>query len=259
MDSFIHTIAECAKNPSYANSDSGRNAIIDGVKQVVGTDVNNNDLNRSNINVNVVVPSLKSNDIQSQAQAQAQYQKQSCGGPVVIEKPVYKKVPKYEKRIEQREVIVQKGYKKVLCGYEKVCIDNCNKDCCVDKCDKKKYVCKNKCVKVCKCKKIKRCKPKKCESTSSYCSSSSSCTSQCDSSSSDYCSSSSSSVVCKKKNKCDKVEKIVECKPYLHCEEKVRRIPDFETKKKYVVPDCNRNDIKYVKEAPYKNDLKCKW
>src|SRR5690606_24673788 len=211
MESFMEGIKHCVNDPAYAHSESGRNKIIDSLKQIVGPEVNGNDLNRSNINVNVLVPSLKSNDIQSQAQAQ--YQKQVCGQPAPkkICKPIYKEVPIYKKVKEEREVVVQCGTKKVQCGVEEYYVDPCGKVIKDDDCHKKKYACKNKCVKVCKCKKVKRHKPK-CESSSSYCSSSSSkyCSSVCESSSSSYCSSSSSSVVCKKKkyackNKCVKV------------------------------------------------------
>ena len=279
MESFMEGIKQCVNDPSYAHSESGRNKIIDGVKQIVGPDVNGNDLNRSNINVNVVVPSVKSNDIQSQAQAQ--YQKQVCGAPApkIVKKPIYREEPVYKTVKEEREVVIQCGTKKVLCGYEEYCIDPCGKVI-KDDCHKKKhgkYVCKNKCVKVCVCKKdkcgkkkyvcknkcVKECKCKKYES-SSYCSSSSFeyCSSKCESSSSSYCSS-SSTVPCKKNKKCGE-EKIIECKPYLHCKEKVKPIYDYETKKKYIIPDCDRDSKKYYKnynhkEGLYKNDLKCKW
>lgn len=262
MESFMEGIKQCVHDPSYAHSESGRNKIIDGVAQIVGPDVNGNDLNRSNINVNVVVPSVKSNDIQSQAQAQ--YQKQVCGAPKrqKVVKPIYKEVPIYKTVKEEREVTIQCGTKKVQCGVEEYYVEDCPpkkvKYVCKNKCVKKcvckkdkcgKYVCKNKCVKVCVCK-------KKYESSSCYESSSKYCES-----SSSKCYESSSS--CPPKKKCGE-EKVVECKPYLHCKEKVRPIYDYETKKKYIIPDCDKPSVKYQgkqhhKKGGYKKDLKCEW
>lgn len=254
METLVEGIKKCMNNPHYANTEAGRNFILDGVKQVVDPEIAGNSLDGSNINLNVVVPNLKSNDIQAQAQSQ------KCGGcsPKTIKKPVYKNVTVYKEKKQERIVKVPCGTKKVLVGYEEHCIEP-----------------EKKCYKV----KPKKCK-KKCESSSSWCSSSSS-----------WCSSTSYKIVCKKgcknvcvckkKNDCHrkkKYEKYVECKPQLKCKEKVRPVHDFQTKKVWVEDKCSKNnydhygyvkrndkflnpDYHNVKYGDYKNkfDKPCLW
>lgn len=67
-----------ANQASKAYANSGHNSIKSNTLQYVDPSVNNNALARSNINLNIVVPSIDNNGIQSQAQAQAQ--EQYCGG-----------------------------------------------------------------------------------------------------------------------------------------------------------------------------------
>lgn len=223
METLVEGIKKCVHDPHYANTDAGRNYILDGVKQVVEPEMNGNSLDGSNINVNIVVPSLKSNDIQAQAQSQ------KCGGgPKTYKKPVYKNVTVYKKKKQERYVKVPCGTKKVLCGYEDYCVEE-------PKC---KPVCKPECKKVCCYKKYDSC------SSSSYRNKHRRYGGKYDSCSSSY------KIVCKKgcknvcycvkkrKDDCPKYEKVVECKPQMKCEEKVRPVHKFKTRKTWVYDGC---------------------
>lgn len=112
-----------------AKANSGHNGIVSGTYQNVDPSVNGNTLGRSNINLNIVVPNLENNGLQSQAQAQAQAQEQYCGGNDcndVCCKPKKVKCKKYT----CKEVCICKPKK---CKYEYVLEENPKKKCYDDK------------------------------------------------------------------------------------------------------------------------------
>lgn len=124
---------------SKAKANSGHNGIKSNTIQYVDPSVNNNALARSNINLNIVVPSIDNNGIQSQAQAQAQ--EQYCGGYDSCNKecckPVYK--PVKCKEYKCKEVCICKPVKQKCDKYEYV-IKKPKNDCkkqkkCIDYCD----------------------------------------------------------------------------------------------------------------------------
>lgn len=128
----------------YAYANSGGNSIHTDDDGIYDPDVYGNWMDGSNINLNVVAPNVRVNDINSQAQAQLQYQSQGSGGgdcAPVCEKP--KK--KY-------------GYK--VCKYEIKEVNPCKKK--IDYCsDSDSSSDEEFCIKKKKCKKPFFIKPKK--------------------------------------------------------------------------------------------------
>ena len=110
----------------YANINSGENEIVDDYNMTLDSDVAKNKMKKSNINVNLVVPDTKVNDISSQAQGQIQQQaigQVSCA-PKKVTIPIYKKENIYKKAVQIRELKVKCGTKDVQVGEKTICVND---------------------------------------------------------------------------------------------------------------------------------------